>query len=123
MGKRVFHLAAAAFLSFLATTAPVGATGPGSITALVDKIRVDQNGHGLVQFAGTMSDFPSCCQSPHPCFGNAFAFDTNTAAGKGILALVTAAKLSTKHINALGTGSCTLYGEWAEDWLLGTLLD
>jgi len=91
------------------------------VTDFVNTIRVDASGQAMVTFLTPVAPAAPCCVAPQ-CFPGGFAFDTNTAGGKAALALVTAAKLGGKKVNAIGTGTCNVYGGWSEDLVYGTLV-
>lgn len=88
----------------------------GSVTGHVVKVRIDQSGKGFVYFDQNVVGSPSCIM---PTYENALAFDANTAGGKGIMARALAAKATEDLITVYGSGTCTIYGSWAEDWMYG----
>jgi hypothetical protein len=88
----------------------------GMVTGHVVKVRIDQSGKGFVYFDQNVVGSPSCIM---PTYENAFAFDANTAGGKAIMARALAAKAMDDVISVYGSGTCTVYGNWAEDWMYG----
>jgi len=85
----------------------------------VTDVRVDADGKGMVYFSSPLgSGQPSCVQSG---YGNALAFDTNTAGGRSILAFVLAAQASgTVLTGVFCYGTCNVYGATVEDWHYAT---
>src|SRR5262245_45508340 len=91
----------------------------GYINANVTSVRIDQTtGFGMVIFDQNLNGTRPGCSSTIP---NALAFNTNTAAGKAVYALVLSAKLSGTPVNAIGLGTCSVYGNYVEDWDYGLL--
>lgn len=85
-------------------------------TFSVDYVRVDNNGYGYVQFTAPLAGTPAACTQPD--YAKVLSFDTNTAAGKAILALVLQAKATDAKVFAKGTGDCPIYGVM-EKWSWG----
>lgn len=108
-----FFLAAA--LALAATQAPALAVGVAD-TYSVDYVRVDANGYGYVQFTTALIGQPAACTQPD--YAKVLSFDTNTAPGKAILAIVLQAKASDAKVYAKGTGDCPYYGVM-EKWNWG----
>ena len=88
----------------------------GRVNDFTAPIRIDQTGKGFVYFDQNLVGSPTCVMSTYE---NALAFDTNTAGGKAIMARALAAKATGDLIKVYGTGTCSVYGSWAEDWLYG----
>lgn len=88
----------------------------GTVTGHVVKVRIDQSGKGFVYFDQNVVGSPSCIM---PTYENALAFDTNTAGGKAIMTRALAAKAMEDLITVYGSGTCSIYGSWAEDWMYG----
>jgi hypothetical protein len=85
--------------------------------ARITKIRVDQNGWGMVYFdVDALGTRPSCVASDT---ARALAFNANTAGGRAILALAESAKAQDAMLMVFGTGSCGVYSNWIEDWSYG----
>jgi len=94
----------------------------GNIVDYVAQVRVDKSGAGMVIFKTNLSNSPTCALGPGGGMPYALAFDANTAGGKAIQAMATAALLAGKKIEGNGTGFCTIYGgAWAEDWSYGLI--
>jgi hypothetical protein len=84
----------------------------------VTKVRVDDTGHGIVTFSQNLAGTPPACVMPS--YGSSLAFDTNTSAGRAVLALVLSAKATGVTLNVFAGGTCTIYGNsWVEDWHIG----
>lgn len=112
--KRAISTLIGIFLSTLAVAA-------GDIaTAQVIGVRVDRDGHGLVMFDRPVGGTPPGCVIAY--YANALAFNANEAGGKATLALALAAKASGDPVTAYGSGTCTTYGAWVEDWDYGQAL-
>ncbi len=96
----------------------------GNITDFVAQVRVDSTGKGMVIFKSNLLTSPSCAQEPSGGIPSGLAFDTNTAGGRAIQSLATAALLAGKKLSAVGTGMCALYGNaWVEDWSYGSVVN
>lgn len=94
----------------------------GTVTATVASVRIDADGRGMVFFSQAMTGTPPSCVLA-AAYNHALAFDTNTAGGKSILAMVLAAKATGDTISAIGANGCNLYGNSsAEDWSYGQVL-
>lgn len=94
----------------------------GGIVDYVAQVRVDKSGLGMVIFKSNLSNSPPCALTPGGGMPYALAFDANTAGGRAIQAMATAAMLAGKKIEGNGTGFCTIYGgAWAEDWSYGLI--
>ena len=92
----------------------------GTVNARVTDVRIDQDGKGMVFFDAAIGASPPGCVNA--AYANALAFNTNTAGGRSILAVVLTAKANGNLISAIGTGSCALYGSSSvEDWSYGHL--
>lgn len=89
----------------------------GAVTAKVVQVRIDQSGQGVVTFSQPLSGSTASCADSG--YANALAFNTNTAAGKAIMALALAAKATGDTVSVYGTGTCSIYGNWIEDWSYG----
>lgn len=111
--KRFFVVIAAIFIAAQAI-----ANGGGSFR--VTGVRIDSNGLGMVIFDQPLSGSrPACIVS---AYANALAFDSNTAAGKGIMALALAAKATGDTVGVYGAGACSIYGgSYVEDWSYGVV--
>lgn len=87
-------------------------------SAKVLHIRIDQDGKGMVVFDQQVGNTPASCANVH--YANAFSFNASTPGGKGIMAMVLAAKAAGTPITAYGTGACAVYGgAHVEDWSYG----
>ena len=117
MRKKLVILALVATVLIVATNS--GAEGIAS-AFLVENIRVDADGKGYVTFNNNLINTPPSCVIS--TYSNALSFDTSTAGGKGIYALVLSAKAMGKRIAAYGTGSCDNYSV-IEKWSWGYLTD
>jgi len=110
----------------LCSTTTCGSGGCNAVVDLVDTIRVDATGKGLVTFKSALWSHGACCTNSASCNPASLAFDASTPGGEGVLALVTAAKLGGQKINAIGKGTCAVYpgpsGTVSEDWTYGTLV-
>jgi hypothetical protein len=85
---------------------------------LIDYVRADASGKAFVRFTTPLTDTPA------PCSGTThkdLAFDTNTDAGRAVYSLLLAAKTSGARVTARGTGTCTVYPSFTEDWNFGQL--
>jgi hypothetical protein len=94
---------------------------PGVVTANVASVRIDASGHGMVFFDQPVfrgSNGVSCVTAEYQ---NALAFN-NDAAGKAIMAAALAAKAMGSPMQVWGTGTCTFYGSWVENWSHGKVL-
>lgn len=94
------------------------AQGASEIISTVDLVRVDENGWALVRFTSPLGMQPAACIQDHP---NHLSFDTNTDAGKAILALALTAHSTGKRLFARGTDSCEGYGiieKWSFGWII-----
>ncbi|HKS72848.1 MAG TPA: hypothetical protein VJQ82_06585 [Terriglobales bacterium] len=94
---------------------PVCAAGAASGVTIVD-VRIDSTGKGVVFFSANLTGNPSCVQSG---YGNGLAFDANTAGGKAILAFALSAQATGLHMSVFGLGTCSVYGNYVEDWNYG----
>lgn len=93
----------------------------GSVNnAKVLKVRIDKTGLGMVFFNVDLSSPPACVTNP--AYSSVLAFDTNTAGGKSVLAILLSAQVTGSNISATGTGTCTLYTTPIEDWNFGFYL-
>ena len=73
------------FLAALATLCMTTQVfGNGTVVGKVIRVRIDQNGWGMVMFDQPLGSSPPTCV--HSAYTNALAFDANTAAGKSIMA-------------------------------------
>jgi hypothetical protein len=104
------------FAALLALSASQANANGVADTFQVDYVRVDANGYGYVQFTTPLVGTPAACIQPD--YAKVLAFDTNTAAGKAILAVALQAKASDAKIYAKGTGDCPIYGVM-EKWSWG----
>ncbi len=86
----------------------------------VDVVRIDANGAGYVQFTSPLVASSGSTVAPcaSPDYANTLAFDTNTAGGRAILAIVMQAKATGAKIYARGTGACPTY-TMIEQWNWG----
>ena len=109
---RLFYLLAGWLLAL-----PVLAAS--NVNAHVLYVRVDVDGRGVVTFDSTIVGTPPACVISY--YNNAFAFDSNTAGGKAILATVLSAKASGSLVSVYGTGACAIYGVSVEDWGSGSM--
>ena len=90
---------------------------------LVNYIRVDNSGKAFVKFEEELiqlndEGLPTCQNG----YKKSLAFDTNSAGGKSILALLLSAKAMGKPVYAVGTGTCNVYPNVIEDWNHGHYL-
>ena len=89
--------------------------------SLVENVRIDENGHGYIKFVDALQSVPAACISNGHTYH--LSFDTNTAAGRGIMSLALAAQAAGKKIYAMGTGTCNQYvgvvESWAYGWVVG----
>ena len=74
-------------------------------TGLVVTLRVDQNGHGLVQFDSKVGG--ATCRAVDN--RDYMAFDTNTEGGKSIYRMALAAQLAGKQVKFRGADVCNTY--------------
>jgi hypothetical protein len=86
----------------------------GTVTGRVSYVRVDNSGRGFIYFDQNVASSAACTQASYE---NAMAFDTGTVGGKAILARALAAKAAGDVVSVAGTGTCAIYGSWAEDVL------
>lgn len=91
----------------------------GSVSATVVSVRIDQTGNGMVFFDQNIGGAPPSCVIT--AYRNALAFNTNTAGGKSIYAMVLAAKATGAAINVVGLGTCNIFGSYVEDWDTGVV--
>ena len=91
----------------------------GSVTAHVVQVRVDASGTGMVFFDQPVVGSPSAC-GQDSAYKSAFAFGA-TPAGKNILAFALFAKATNATVTVYGSGACTVYGDYVEDWSYGQL--
>lgn len=92
------------------------ACAEGNVTnAKVAELRVDRDGKGGVTFDRYLSNTPAACGQTNP---KSLSFDTNTAAGKAIFALLASAQATGKSVTAYGSGTCPDYLV-AEGWGFG----
>jgi hypothetical protein len=105
------------FVAGLLLGAAVQANAIGSVVnAKVVQVRIDSNGAGMVIFDQPIGGTPPGCVIPY--YANALAF--NGSAGKQIMALALFAKATNSPLsNVYGTGSCSSYGSYVEDWGYG----
>lgn len=75
-------------------------------TSLIDQVRVDKDGRGLIYFPTSVTTGASCRD---PGLRNVIAFDTKTEGGRAILQLALAAHLAAKQVHVVGTGLCSIY--------------
>lgn len=106
-------------LATLATLISSHALAAAAVTGIVTAVRIDQTGNGLVHFDHIVSGTPPGCVIG--AYQSALAFNTNTAAGKAIYAMVLAAKSQGSTITAYGLGTCAIFGSYIEDWDYGTV--
>jgi hypothetical protein len=81
--------------------------------ARVVNIRIDASGKGMVFFDAPLGATPPSCANS---YNNALAFDANTAGGKAILAVALSAKADGTALLIVGSGACSIYGGYLEDW-------
>ena len=107
-------------LFFLAASVlSLQANAAGNVDAKVIQVRMDKNGWGMVIFDQNLGGTqPSCVAAP---YANALAFDSNTAGGKAIAAMALTAKATSSPITVYGTGACSVYGAYLEDWSYGVI--
>lgn len=102
------------YLVLLALCVTLKAEAIGYVLGKVSAVRVDKDGRGMVMFDRNLSSSPASCVSSS--YANALAFNSNTAAGRAILAMALSAKMSGGTVSAYGTGACTIYnGSYVED--------
>ena len=102
-----------------AATFSIQAPAAGSVDGKVIQVRMDKNGWGMVIFDQALGGTPpSCVGAP---YANALAFDSNTAGGKAIAAMALTAKATASPITVYGTGACSVYGAYLEDWSYGVI--
>lgn len=87
---------------------------------LIQSLRVDFDGRGIVVFSAPLGGLPAACTTAG--YESALAFDTTSAAGKAVFSLLLAAKLSGARLDVRGSGGCTVYGGVLEDWAWGRML-
>jgi len=110
--KSLLSLLAAAMFALQATAA-------GNVDAKVIQVRMDKNGWGMVIFDRALGGTqPNCVEAPYV---NALAFDANTAGGRAIAAMALTAKATGSSITVYGTGACSVYGAYLEDWSYGVI--
>ena len=98
-------------LLFSASASAAGHLSNGKVVS----VRVDQSGQAMVTFNVAVGGTPPGCV--HAAYTRSFAFDTNTAGGKSILAVVLHARAIDATLTVIGTGACAVYGNgWVEDW-------
>jgi hypothetical protein len=102
-------------LMSLATLLSISAHAAGSLsTATIETVTVDSNGFGLVKFTQPIAGTPpSSCVIPG--YASALAFDTNTAGGRSLLAVLLIAKASGSTLDVGGKGACGVYPGQIED--------
>lgn len=94
------------------------AWGIGSIAnAKVIEVRIDKNGKGMVMFDRPVGGAPPSCVIGY--YANALAFEG--ANGRAVMAMALAAKASGSPLYAYGSGSCSVYGSYVEDWEYGVV--
>jgi hypothetical protein len=98
----------------LALSAEASVAGGAVANAKVVKVRIDNDGKGMVFFDKPIGGGPECVIE---AYANALAFSGTN--GKSIMALALAAKATNEPLTYVnGTGSCGVYGV-AEDWRYG----
>jgi hypothetical protein len=112
--KKAIVLTVFTLIACLSLTLTAYSAGKAS-NFYVSYVRVDRSGYGIVKFDQALIDTPASCISGHH---HHLSFDTNTPGGKSIHALVLAAHLADKRIQARGTGTCDEYGV-VESWNYG----
>ncbi|MGR6871046.1 hypothetical protein ACU6U9_01770 [Pseudomonas sp. HK3] len=86
------------------------------VDSTISYVRVDDNGHGLIQFTNAIIG-PSDCT--HPAWRGHYSFDLKTEAGRAIYSLALTAHASNKKIKAYGKGQCLQYIDAVESWAHG----
>ena len=99
---------------FVASTA--GANGVAN-QLLIDNIRVDASGKGVVTFTEPLTDSPPCAIDKD----TKMAFDLNTEGGKGFYAMLLSAQATGKKTYVRGKGACDIYSS-IESISLGRIL-
>jgi hypothetical protein len=100
-------------VALLAMAASTQAIASGAITSAVLAVRVDSAGLGVVHFQAPIGGTPpGCVVGPYQ---NALAFNTNTAGGKAMYALLLSAKATGSTVTAYGLGTCSIFGSYVED--------
>jgi hypothetical protein len=74
---------------------------------------VDFNGFCLVKFSQPIAGTPPSCVVPS--YASALAFDTNTAGGRSLRAVLLSAKASGSTLDVGGKGTCGVYPGQIED--------
>ncbi len=98
----------------LAFSFEAAAAGGSAFNVKVVKVRVDNDGKGMVFFDKPISGGPDCAI---PAYASALSFSGTN--GKSIMALALTAKAAGTELDSVyGTGACTTYGV-AEDWRYG----
>lgn len=93
----------------------------GSVTAKVSRVRIDQDGRGMVIFGTSVKNSAATCVDTVN-FPNALAFNATNNAGKAILAVALAAKATGAIITAYGASTCGIYdNRYVEDWATGEM--
>ncbi len=87
-----------------------------SVSSTLTQVRVEASGKGFATFAVSIGGGASCGTS----FPASLAFDTNTAAGRAVYALLLSAKSTNAMVTAYGTGSCSTYPGSIEEWYYGS---
>jgi hypothetical protein len=87
-------------------------------SAHVVQIRVDSNGQGMIFFDQTFVGTPAAC-GQDSVYKSALAFNATT--GKAALAMALAAKATGATVAAYGTGACSVYGDFVEDFAYGVI--
>lgn len=96
------------------------AFGAATVTGNIIEVRIDKSGRGMVTFNQPLAGEVAACR--HSGNSQSLAFDTNTSAGRAILALVLAAKATGETVTASSTGDCSIYdNNWVEDWESGSV--
>ena len=91
--------------------------------AKVVQVRIDQGGQGMITFdkaigGGNGTTRPGCVNA---AYINMFSFNTNTAAGRAIMAMALAAKATGSPVEAVGLNACTIYSNIVEDISYGII--
>ena len=100
-----------------ASAISASAMANGSLLAKVTMVRIDKDGRGMVQFDQAATGTPPSCVAVD--YAKTFAFDSTTAGGKAIMATALAAKATGNSVFVYGTGACSIYGNYVEDWSYG----
>ena len=92
----------------------------GVVNGKIIEVRIDQSGLAMVKFDQPVTGSYATCRIS--AYTNWLSFNTNTAAGRSIMAMVLTAKTTGSTVAAYGLGTCSNFGGYVEDWDYGVAL-